>query len=189
MAARLPGDAPLPETIDSTIDETAPPQRSPLRGALPFGPPRPDVPAAPRPGPRVQQAPSGEETAPPMRSPLAAALPFRRAKPTASTMAIAMPTAEDLRRLAGARSGPPSAPLQGPKGLSLEQYAALCAELAVFPDASEVTFVRYGLGDLGERSAADIAWQERLRADPAQMQRWQSLYLHYHEHYSQPGGR
>lgn len=266
-AQRPPGNAPPPpETLDDSelidIDETAPPQRSPLKGVLPFGaggprPPTPPPPPAPPPAPRF-----GEETAPAERSPLAAALPFRHAKPGASTVAIPMPTPEDLRRLAGgppqqpvtpglkgplsaadrarmeqaktvafaamppgfgdpgysqttpaAHSASPAAtspsphqqsPLQAPShaspvpagggpvaarstghfGLSIEQYAALCAEVAILPDAAEATFAKYGLAARKERLTADAAWQDRLRADNALMQRWQSLYLYYHEYYA-----
>jgi hypothetical protein len=78
MAERPPGLDPLLETTvdDFNIDETAPPQKSPLKGVLPFGP-RPPA-----------QAPFGDETAPPQKSPLAAVLPFRHGRPAASTVAI-----------------------------------------------------------------------------------------------------
>lgn len=203
MAARPPGASPLPETVDSFTDETAPPQKSPLRGALPFAIDRPAPPPA---------EPSGEETAPPQRSPLAAALPFRHAKPSPSTVAIPAPTAEDLRRLAqpGAGNTPSSAPAAeahpshapppagggpvvarstGHFGLSIEQYAALCAEVAVHPQTADATFAKYGLAARKDRMAADLGWQELLRADPALMARWQSLYLHYHQHHSRAAGR
>lgn len=211
---RARDDEPPGETLDSSlVDETVPPQRSPLRGALPFGPPAPGAPVfspspAPAPAPRF----TDEPTAPPQRSPLAAALPFRHAKPSASTVAFAMPTPEDLHRLsqAGPAPGPAAAerarleqaktvafsispvPEDGAPvaakstghfGLSIEQYAALCAEVAASPHTAEATFARYGLADRKARLVADSAWQERLRADPALLQRWQSLYLHYHEHY------
>jgi hypothetical protein len=375
MAAQRPPNAPsVPETIDDAdviddadiveIDETAPPQRSPIGRPLPFGanpggalPPQGATPghtpaagqplfgqpgSAQAPSPVVRQAPFGEETAPAQRSPLAAALPFRHAKVAPSTVAIPMPTDEDLRRLAQggpdpsaaaaaarpagapapdaaarakleqaktvafampppmdspsaqtphraappqypqypqyppqtpapqahgpqgypphtpapqpppsqphapqgypphpsapppppsqphaahapapqpppsqprapqAHSAPPSQPpLQAPAhaspvpagggpvaamstghfGLSIEQYAALCAELAVFPQAAETIFAQYGLASRKDRLTADLAWQERLRADNALMQRWQSLYLHYHEYYHRQGRR
>lgn len=182
MAVRPPGFDPLTETVDgSPVDETAPPQKSPLRGALPFAPSRP------RP---ALEGSSGEETAPPQKSPLAAALPFRHERPGAPTTAFAMPTPEDLRRLApGAEpaSAAKNTSSEQHAGLTIEQYASLCAELAVFPEAAEATFARYGLAAPQDRAAADRAWQGRLRADDALMQRWQGLYLQYHEHHSRTG--
>ena len=225
MAAPLPPGAPPPiETLDDSdmgIDETAPPQRSPLRGALPFGPggsggargplfaPTPPSPSSPPPAPRY-----GEETAPPERSPLAAALPFRHAKSSAATTALPMVTPEDLARLTRgnapaphppnphspypqqahgpapahaspvpAGGGPVAARSTGHFGLSIEQYAALCAEVAVSPDRADAIFAHYGLGAPKDRLTADSAWKDRLRADPALTARWQGLYLHYHEHY------
>jgi len=236
-APRPPSVDPIPETLDSSLtDETLPPARSPLRGALPFGgggarPPPPSaqaVPGAPPPIPGFAVHGSiGEETAPPQRSPLAAALPFRRARPAAATVAIAMPTAADLERMAqgganaaaratprgaeGARAkaelaktvgmvmpspsplpaggGPVAAKSTGHFGLSIEQYAALCAEVAVSPQAADAIFTKYGLGARRDQITADLAWQERLRADNALMLKWQSLYLHYHEHYSRAARR
>lgn len=156
MAAERPPSKVSPSTPDvPATDETAPPQRSPLARALPFG----------------------EETAPPQRSPLAAALPFRR--PTeraklenARTVAFSMPESAAL---------PPGASSGGAPRLSIEQYAALCAEVSVSPETAEATFAKYGLASPEERAAADLEWQERLRADAALMQRWQTLYLHYSE--------
>ncbi len=68
-------------------------------------------------------------------------------------------------------------------GLSIEQYAALCAEVTIFPDRADAIFAQYGLGVRKDRLTADAAWQDRLRADHALMARWQSLYLYYHEYY------
>lgn len=220
MSARPPGEKPPPPSGESSFsDETVPPQKSPLRGALPFGagrPAPPPPPAPPRPAPRPSpSAPTGDETAPPQRSPLAAALPFRHAKPspleTARTVAFLMPpdpgaapaspAHQNTHSPQPARSTPPShapppagggpvpASSTGHFGLSIEQYAALCAEVAVFPQAAEATFAKHGLAARKDRLTADLAWQERLRDDPALMQRWQGLYLHYHEHYSRMSKR
>ncbi|MEZ4309473.1 MAG: hypothetical protein R3F14_15665 [Polyangiaceae bacterium] len=283
MAARPPGFDPLPETIDdSLIDETAPPQRSPLRSALPFGSshgqPPPAAPPA-RSAPPPPPSPFEEETAGPTRSPLAEAMPFRHARPSPATVAIPIPSPEDLRRLTGQAPPPPPPPQDaaararterakleqaktvafamppepspaasrpgsvyppaaqaasrpgsvyppaaqaasrpgsvyppaaqaasrpasvyppavpdaggpvaakstGHFGLSIEQYAALCAEVAIHPQHADAIFAKYGLPGRKERLTADAAWQDRLRADPALMQRWQSLYLHYHQHFA-----
>jgi hypothetical protein len=201
---------PFIEEVEPTIDETEPPQPSPL-AALPrldeTAPPQPPPLAAPRPPPRaappqkkpIVMGPPIDETAPPQRSPLAAALPFRHASverarlENARTVGFAMPPGgEDPAKAAANRAGAPGSALQGAPGaaastghfgLTLEQYAALCAEVAVFPLAAEAIFARYGLASQKDRLTADAAWQDRLRADPAMMQRWQSLYLHYHEYF------
>lgn len=88
-----------------------------------------------------------------------------------------------------AGGGPVAAKSTGHFGLSIEQYAALCAEIAVFPDRGEAIFAQYGLGARKDRMTADLAWQDKLRADHALMARWQGLYLHYHDHYSRLKGR
>lgn len=242
MAARPPISEPPTETVDGLPDETAPPQKSPLRAVVPFARNRAGKSSAPGHTDPAQGAPFGEETAPPQRSPLADALPFRHAKASSPTVAMPAFTAEDLSRLGldaakgpapssgpSARNelesaptvafhlqerppasqntssqpppaaGPPSQPpppsgtgrvaarSTGHFGLSIEQYAALCAEIAVFPTTSEAIFAKYGLASAKDRMTADIGWQERLRGDAALMARWQGLYLHYHEHYSRRG--
>ncbi len=47
----------------------------------------------------------------------------------------------------------------------------------------EAIFTQYGLAERKDRITADLAWQDRLRADNALMARWQSLYLYYHDYY------
>jgi hypothetical protein len=186
MAARPPGFDPPPEP-SSFIDETAPPQRSPLRAPLPFAGGQ-----APSPQGASAQGASGQgsfvdETAPPQRSPLAAALPFGPPLNTIASLSVHSPATSHAPPPAG--GGPVPAKSTGHFGLSMEQYAALCAEIAVFPRTGEAIFAKYGLASLKDRMTADLGWQERLRADAALMARWQSLYLHYHEWYSRQGAR
>jgi hypothetical protein len=76
----------------------------------------------------------------------------------------------------------PASPL-----LTLEQYAALCAELAVFPAASESIFQRYGLTDEDRRSAVDAAWKARLVHQPSRYREWQELYLRYYTYWTSRG--
>ncbi|XXT20147.1 hypothetical protein WME94_01095 [Sorangium sp. So ce429] len=71
--------------------------------------------------------------------------------------------------------------------LPLDQYAALCAELALFPEAAEAAFQRYELGSSEMRSAVDAAWKERLRDHPAEYARWQELYWHHHARFAKRG--
>ncbi|MGK3976641.1 hypothetical protein WMF38_33675 [Sorangium sp. So ce118] len=81
------------------------------------------------------------------------------------------------------------APLAEPSeiALPLAQYAALCAELVLFPDASEAIFQRYDLGSTEMRSAVDAAWKERFSESPAEYARWQELYRRYHAHFTKRG--
>jgi hypothetical protein len=92
-----------------------------------------------------------------------AALPFRR------------PVETDGSGPAPARCEPPA--------MTLEQYASLCAELAVSPHQVEAIFDRHGLKDLKERLRVDLWWQTRLRRDPAEHQQWQALYQRFHAYW------
>jgi hypothetical protein len=80
------------------------------------------------------------------------------------------------------------APAHAPK-LTLQQYASLCAELAVFQDRTEAIFQQYGLGDPRDRLALDQAWQERLRQSPDEHQGWQALYRRWVEHFEEAKAR
>ncbi|MEO7330612.1 MAG: hypothetical protein ABI193_18705, partial [Minicystis sp.] len=126
------------------------------KGQLPFAkgssaPLPPPVAPAPEGGPSPDP---GSTTGPiPALHPVNPALPFQpSAAPATSPAAARLPT------------------------LSLEQYACLCAELAFTPADAEGIFHRAGLGPTSERIAADLAWQERLRRNPAEYQRWQEAY-------------
>jgi hypothetical protein len=117
----------------------------------------------PRPKPRAPSGSSGPTTAamPVMGTP-AEALPFRSA-PQATAVAKVAAT-------------PPPA-------LTLQQYASLCAELAVFRDRTDAVFHRYGLGDPRDRPAVDRWWQEQMRGDADLYQAWQALYRRWTEHF------
>ena len=77
------------------------------------------------------------------------------------------------------------APAAPPPTLTLQQYASLCAELAVFRDRTEAIFHQYGLGNPRDRLFVDLGWQERLRRNPAEHQGWQVLYQRWVEHFEQ----
>ncbi|XXX80528.1 hypothetical protein WMF30_17345 [Sorangium sp. So ce134] len=138
---------------------------------LPFGPPAPPEPA--RLGATLAEVPRGMRhfasltgTQPTSEAPAAAALPF------SSSSARAAPPA-----------GAPPAP-----ALSLEQYASLCADLAVAPASAEALFARYGLREPAARRAVDGFWRDRLARDQAAYQRWQELYWQ-HRSRSSPAGK
>ncbi|WP_433935703.1 hypothetical protein AB3662_13300 [Sorangium cellulosum] len=124
---------------------------------LPFGPPALPTPATP--AAETAVVPRGMRgftsltgTHPTSGAPSAAVLPFSSSAPAAP-------------------SSPPSVP-----ALSLEQYASLCAELAVAPGDAEALFGRYGLGQPDARLAVDRFWRDRLARDEAAHRRWQELY-------------
>ncbi|KYF73347.1 hypothetical protein [Sorangium cellulosum] len=127
---------------------------------LPFGPPAPPAPATsaaetavvPR-GMRGFTSLTG--THPTSGAPAAAVLPFSSSAPAAPV----------------APSSPPSAP-----ALSLEQYASLCAELAVAPGDAKALFGLYGLAQPDVRLAVDRFWRDQLARDQAAHRRWQALY-------------
>jgi hypothetical protein len=173
-----------------------------LRAALPFDAQARPAPPAPPPPP-VKRAPAAlSGTAIGHVVPKAAALPFapgasssvpspalpppgalpavRRAPAALSgtSMAIIAPKGPALPFGAGASGAPPAAgaPPGPPPTLTLEQYAALCAELAAFPQQQDAVFQRYGLGAQRDRAAVDAAWKHRLGADPDEYQRWLALY-------------
>lgn len=63
--------------------------------------------------------------------------------------------------------------------LTLEQYASMCAELAVFHDRPQAVFAKYGLGDAGQRAAVDAAWKARLARYPSEKAEWERRYWQY----------
>ena len=81
------------------------------------------------------------------------------------------------------------APSSSTPELTIEQYASLCAELAVFPQHVEAIFQRYGLVSLQSRLTVDLTWRERLRRDVARHHAWQSLYQRYQTYWADPTRR
>ena len=86
-----------------------------------------------------------------------------------------------------APAAPPPPPPPPDQGLTIERYAALCAELAAFPAQQNVVFERYGLADPSARAAVDAAWKERLGRDAAEYRRWQVLYQEHQARVSRQG--
>jgi len=87
----------------------------------------------------------------------------------------------------GTRPSPPATPVPCAPvpSLTLQQYASLCAELAVFRERTEAIFQQYGLGNLRDRLTVDLWWQERLRRNPAENQGWQALYQRWVAHFQE----
>ena len=103
--------------------------------------------------------------------------------PAHAPAAPPVPPAGSAAPIAPAGSAPATAPPadpQGPPGrLTLEQYAALCAELAASPQATDAVFTRYGLVSSDDRSQVDLSWRERLRRNPVEYKLWQDHYQRY----------
>jgi hypothetical protein len=160
--------APLPS-------ETLGPVPGPPAAALPFG----DQPSAAFleelvAGPQAAPAQSGETLSlGPDAVKASAVLPFEVQAPRAEL-------GETLPLGPGAPKKPalPFQPLgkpDDPFGLSLEQYAALWAELAVFPDRSASILPRYGLPDDDARKKLNEAWGRRFVKEPALRRTWMEL--------------
>jgi hypothetical protein len=72
-----------------------------------------------------------------------------------------------------------------PQGTSLtvEQYAAFCAELVVFADHAVDVHRKYGVLTVDARAALDKAFVQRFSAEPGLQQRWRALVVHYQDWY------
>jgi len=175
------------EDIEPEV-RTAPVPLVPRGPALPFGPPiapHREFVAAVQPSVNLN-SPPGATTAPVLEVPKEPALPFQS---TVDGSGLTPPPP------------PPPAPPTRPVTLSmpahahdsleavlpLAQYASLCAGLAVFPDAAEAMFRRYGLEAQEKRSTVDSAWRERLSTDPVQYEMWLEMYRRYHTYWTKRG--
>lgn len=180
-----------PTTTSRTVTGPAPPPVPPRRVAPPtaaeaFQQVEPAAPGPPAPeGAARGTAEAADRAAETVDIPLLSAsapLPFpsRAAppEPPSRDVAVDLPSGKPLSAPQPVTSAPPPA-------LTLQQYASLCAELGVFRDRTEATFHKYGLGNLRDRLGVDLAWQERLRRNPAEYQGWQALYQRWVEHFEQ----
>jgi len=170
---------PEPDDIEPEV-RTAPAPVAPRGPALPFGPPvRPDHESDPKrlastlqPG-LTPNSPHGEITRPVPDVARRPVLPFQPPPPPRqpiSPVGSTTPAAE-----------------QPEATLSLAQYASLCAELAVFPEAAEAVFQRHGLESQEKRAAVDAAWKDRLRQDEVQYMAWEEMYRRYHVYWTRRG--
>ncbi len=160
-------DNPLPFIAGATA-LPIPPAATPPQGSIPSG--------AADTGTETMSAPLGFTA----RNPL----PFQAATDPAPPSDP--PTS---RRGAVTSAALPLAPSDSAPELTLEQYASLCAELAVFPPHVEAIFQRYGLMSLQSRLTVDLTWRERLRRDVARHHAWQSLYQRYQTYWADPTRR
>ncbi|MFO0590357.1 MAG: hypothetical protein U0441_22635 [Polyangiaceae bacterium] len=142
---------------------TQDPQPSPLAAALPF---------AAREAIKVKPAPAGASTADIPRDIIdkinrGAAIPFPQKAPPAQSKPPVAPAPPPSPKVA-----PPVSAAE----LTLDQYASMCAELAVFSDRQEAVFAKYGLADGRRRAAVDAAWKQRLARFPSEKAEWERRY-------------
>lgn len=154
---------------DEAAHATMEAQASPMaRSALPFRPPAqaatPPAPARP-----ALPAQSPAKTPPAPQRP-----PTLAARPPAPQAAGAVP---------GAASPAPGAQL------TLDQYAAMCAALAVFPERADAIFARHGLSDPRRRAAADAQWKAHLARYPSERAEWERRYWQWETSWRRAGWR
>ncbi|WP_437602286.1 hypothetical protein WMF28_11720 [Sorangium sp. So ce590] len=95
------------------------------------------------------------------------------AAPAPSGLTAREPASE--QDVPGKRSALPS--------LSLQQYAALCAESSVGVASSfDRALLRHGIADRDLWNAVDRSWQDRLEREPILTLRWMELTTRYREH-------
>ncbi|XYI02877.1 hypothetical protein ACMHYB_25245 [Sorangium sp. So ce1128] len=73
--------------------------------------------------------------------------------------------------------GPPAQP-RAPR-VSLQTYAALCAELSVAPDRTAEILRKYDIRDEASRRAIDDEWRARFEAQPEALEEWRGLCARY----------
>jgi hypothetical protein len=131
-----------------------------------------------------------------------AALPFRNGRPAAAFFAAADAARAEPRGPRASATGLETMPLgeihamegdratnpldvgagQAPS-LTVEQYAAFCAELEVFPSQAAQIHRTYGVAGADARRALDDAFARRFRADPPLQRTWEALVAHYGQWY------
>lgn len=67
--------------------------------------------------------------------------------------------------------------------LDIARYAAIGAELAVFPEAAAMILERNGISDIAAWAQLDLSFRARLR-DPQANDAWLEQYRFYHAHFS-----
>jgi hypothetical protein len=165
-------ELPKPVLAQKEIAETAPAFPAPSRPALPFGARAGEgvevssgLPAAGLPPLRegaLEESIAGTPgvgTAPVMFEAVKPALPFA---PSPGGPSSAAPPSS------GGSARSPAA--DGPR-LSLEDYAAMLAEIAASPATATAAIARYGL-TREAKSAEDAAWQARFAAEPGLRMKW-----------------
>jgi hypothetical protein len=188
-----PEPAPPPVAVPSYLHQPSPlPVRPPAAPALSetFGPlpaPLAPLPFGDQPAPAfLEELVSGPKASAPVQS--GETLGVGAAAIKASEV---LPFEAQSRAPAEQKASPPGAEPPGlgagqgsaeePYGLTLEQYASLWAELAMFPERSASVLARYGLPDEDARKKLNDAWGKRFMKQPALRRTWMELCARYRE--------
>lgn len=115
-------------------------------------------------------------------SPLSGApMPFGKKPSLQSTTDAVSPLAK--APLPFVPAGTPTPPRDPTHELTLEHYARVCAEVALFPARAEEIFARYGLAHRARRAEIDKAWRDRLAAHPDEYASWRREYIKHQKRY------
>jgi hypothetical protein len=148
----LPPEGPSHSLVSTLAALPRPPDGAP---ALPFGP-----------------EPSAE---------FVASLAAPAAAPSPRVGGETLPVAANLAQAARAtlpfgKTGA-AAPKPATMRLTLEDYAAVCVELTLYPDRAVKVMRAYHIPDEQTLRAIDADWKQRLSAHTDTHQRWQELYV------------
>jgi Meckel syndrome type 1 protein len=181
------------------LDESAPATigvdtELPLVPALPFraadGEVAPPEHAAPA-GEPEELGPAGDTLTVGTKSPLPDhTLPFHKpARPVAAQADAAPAPAPPAEASAPAPEGTREATALAPHlaTMTIEQYAALCAECAVHPGWTAQVHARYQIQSEAERAALDGRWGERMAGNEELVRLWQWHYARFEQWFRQQG--
>ncbi len=188
-----PADAPEPEPEPEPRAVEAPAEHVDVFAVPDKPPPLPPLPA----GPEIRWAGwageqrMGDTEEVDVRVFQRRALPFAEGPPAPEFFAAA-----DAARTEPRVSRPPGNEtvalpvLQVPdEPLTVEQYAAFCAELSVFPDAADSIHRQYGVPGAEARGLLDAAFARRFAADPTLERKCRALVRHYEGWFRREGPR
>jgi hypothetical protein len=193
-ASPLPFASPMPPP---SVSDRSP---SPLPFSAPLPASRASSAVAPPPSVPLEASPNLGDTGPIQSlsmtmmssgTPAGDAMPFSRRAPSPSPSpppsAPASAAKAVLQATVMSNGAPPVGPAmpfrEGPvpsaaelrKQVSLNVYAAICAELAVHPERAEAVFGRYGLADRTTRGAVDAMYKADLAHDPTLRAKFEEL--------------
>jgi hypothetical protein len=191
----------LPAPV-AAVSEPAPAARreaEPQQRALPSYLKEPGSPARPRPDPAKDELPTAEMMPVPLDAPV---LPFVSGPPTLLAAPPASrkphPLGSGTVDLATPRKAPPTLPFQAappaPSAaealdfatkLTMNQYAALKAELAASAAEPASVWSKYGVEGQAERDAVEQHWQAELARDPAKQRHFEAVSGQYFRQWAQ----
>ena len=70
----------------------------------------------------------------------------------------------------------PPSKVQSGAQWTVEDYAALCAECAAYPDYTDAINARHGIQTSVQRARLDLEWQQKMRVDAALKARWNHAF-------------